>query len=317
MRILVTGGAGFVGSHLCEALIKRGHRVVALDNFYSSSWENIRGLFRNPNFYFVMGDVNNYSIVEKLVGISDCVIHLAAQIHPDNSVVQPFETVQTNVMGTMNVLEACRLHCVPVIYASSSEVYGNTDVVPTPETAPMKPATPYAASKASADRLAYSYYYTYGLKTVIVRCFNMFGERQREVGYGLVIPRFVRRVWENRSPLVYGTGEQTRDFMHVSNGVEAYLAVLDHLEEVAGEAFNFGSGEEIKIKDLAYKIIKVMGKEGKIEPKFVEPRAGEVMRMCADTTKARRVLGWRIKVSFDEGLKRYIEWFAGKGGDVC
>jgi UDP-glucose 4-epimerase len=308
MRILITGGAGFIGSYLCEKYTKQGHIVLCLDNFLSGNLLNVRHLLGYRNFKLIEGDIRNYDLLEKIIHDVEVVFHLAAQIHVDRSYVEPRLTYEINVMGTQNVLEVARIYDVKkVIHTSTSEVYGSAQYVPIDEKHPLDAPHPYGASKIAADRMCHAYVQTYGMDISIPRFFNIFGPRQRDIGYGGVISIFTRRVLNDMPPVIYGDGSQTRDYTYIEDAVRGFDLVLNHESRL--EPINIGTGKEVSIIDLANLIIELSGKKGKIKPVHVEPRIGEVKKLIADTRKAKKVLGWQPKYSFKEGLKAFIEWY--------
>ncbi len=309
MKILITGGAGFIGSHLCEKYTGEDRTVLCLDNFMNSNLGNIRGLLNYRNFKLINGDVRNFDLLEKVIHDIDVVIHLAAQIHVDRSVLEPKLTYDINVFGTLNVLELARRYDVEkVIYTSTSEVYGSAQYAPMNEQHPLNAPHPYGASKVAADRMCNAYIQTYGLNVCVMRPFNTFGPRQKDTGYGGAISIFTKRVLSDRPPIIYGNGKQTRDYTYVKDLIEAYDLVLKHNKPIM-EPINFGTGKEIKIIDLASKIIKVCHKQGKIKPVHIAPRPGEVKRLVADYSKAKKLLGWKPRYTLDEGLMEFINWY--------
>ena len=313
MKILITGGAGFIGSHLCEKYTKEGHTVICLDNFMNGNITNIRQLTFHRNFKLVNGDIRDIDLLEKIMPGVDVVFHLAAQIHVDRSVVEPKLTYEVNVQGTQNILEAARMYDVKrVIYASTSEVYGSSEYHPMDEKHPLNAPHPYGASKIAADRMCYAYIQTYGMDISIIRLFNIFGPRQRDVGYGGVISIFTRRVLSGIPPIIYGDGLQTRDYTYIMDAVRAYDLVLNHNKPIT-EPINFGTGKEVSIIDLANKIIELCGKKGELKSVQVEPRIGEVKRLIADATKAKKLLGWEPKYNLEEGLKAFVQWCKNHG----
>jgi len=313
MKILITGGAGFIGSHLCDKYTAEGHTVLCLDNFMSGNLMNVRHLLDYRNFKLIKGDVRDLDLLEKVMRDVDAVLHLAAQIHVDRSYIEPKLTYEVNVMGTQNILEVARLYDAKrVIYASTSEVYGSAQHVPIDEKHPLNAPHPYGASKIAADRMCHAYIQTYGMDIAILRLFNTFGPRQRDIGYGGVISIFTRRVLNNVSPIIYGDGLQTRDYTYIDDAVRAYDLALNHNEPIT-EPINFGSGREVSILDLANMIIEFCGKRGSMKPIHVEPRIGEVKRLIADTTKAQKLLGWESKYNFEDGLKEFVQWYKDYG----
>lgn len=306
MRILITGGAGFLGSYLCDKYVKDGHTVICFDNFLSGTLTNIKPLLNYRNFKNIKGDIQNYEQLEKQIVGCDAVFNLAAQIHVDRSYVEPKETYDINVMGTQNVLELSRIHDIPkVIHASSSEVYGTAQEAPMTETHPLCAPHPYGASKIAADRMCYTYAKTYGLNVSAPRMFNTFGPRQRSIGYGGVISIFTRRVLAGYPPIVFGNGKQTRDYTYITDMVEAYDTILKREKRIGPT--NFGSGKEISIQDVAELIIKLCGKN--LLPANIKPRMGEVDRLICDRSKAMADLRWWPKVTFEKGLGLFIDWF--------
>ena len=253
-RILVTGGAGFIGSHLAEDLVKKGHYVKIMDDFSTGNVNNIRGLFNYRNFKMIRGSITDRELLAKATSNVDVVFHLAAQIHVDRSIIEPRHTFDVNTLGTLNILDAALENDIElVVYASTSEVYGSAKYVPMDEDHPLNPASPYAATKAAADRLCFSYYNTYKLPVVIVRCFNTYGPRQKGSGYAAAIPMFIKRALAGLPPVIYGDGKQTRDYMYVKDTVDAYNLVLNSHNNILGKAINFGTGKEISILTSNFK----------------------------------------------------------------
>lgn len=309
MKILITGGAGFIGSHLCEKYTIEKHTVLCLDNFMNSNLGNIRNLLNYRNFKLVNGDTRDFDLLEKVIHDVEAVIHLAAQIHVDRSILEPKLTYDINVFGTLNVLELARRYDVEkVVHTSTSEVYGSAQYTPMNEQHPLNAPHPYGASKVAADRMCNAYIQTYGLNVCIMRPFNTFGPRQKDTGYGGVISIFAKHILSDRPPVIYGDGKQTRDYTYVKDLVEAYDLVLKYDKPIR-EPINFGTGKEIKIIDLARKIIGVCGKQRKIKPVHVAPRPGEVKRLVADYSRAKKLLGWEPKYTLSKGLTEFINWY--------
>jgi UDP-glucose 4-epimerase len=309
MKLLITGGAGFVGSHLCNKYTKEGHTVICLDNFMSGNLNHIKHLLDYRNFKLIKGDIRDYELLQRIMRDVEVVFHLAAQIHVDRSYIEPKLTYDINVMGTQNVLDLARFYDVRrVIHASTSEVYGSAQHVPIDENHPLAAPHPYGASKVAADRMCYAYNITYGMDIVILRMFNIFGPHQRDVGYGGVISIFTRRVLNNTPPVIYGDGRQTRDYTYVDDAVAAYNLVMMSKKKLA-EPINFGTGREVSINDLADKIISLCGKKDIIKPVHVDPRIGEVKRLIADASKAKSLLGWTPQCDLDTGLESFVKWY--------
>jgi len=306
MKILITGGAGFVGSHLCDYYTKKGDTVLCLDNFMNGELTNIRHLLNHRNFKLIHGDILDYDLLEKLMRDVDAVFHLAAQIHVDRSIIEPKLTYNINVLGTQNILEVARMYDVDkIIHASTSEVYGSAEYAPMDEKHPLNSPHPYGASKIASDRMCYAYIETYGMNICIMRPFNLYGPRQKDSGYGGAISIFTKRVLSNMPPIIYGTGEQTRDYTYVEDIVQAYDLILTHPKPIR-EPINFGTGQEVRINDLATKIITFCGKD--MIPVHVEGRPGEVDRLVANNKLAEKI-GWKPKFSLNEGLEKFVDWY--------
>ena len=308
MRILITGGAGFIGSYLCEKYTKEGNTVLCLDNFLSGNLLNVRHLLIHQNFKLIKGDILDFNLLERISREVDVIIHLAAQIHVDRSYVEPRLTFEINVMGTQNVLEVARIFDVKqVVHASTSEVYGSAQYVPIDEAHPLDAPHPYGASKIAADRMCHAYVVTYGMNVSIPRFFNIFGPRQRDIGYGGVVSIFTRRVLNGMPPVIYGDGRQTRDYTYIDDAVRAFDLILNNGARL--DPTNIGTGKEVSVIDLANLIIELCGKKTTIKPIHVEPRIGEVKKLIADATKAREILKWKPKYVLKEGLKTFIQWY--------
>lgn len=302
MNILITGGAGFQGSHLVERMAKQGHHVTVLNTLTPDATAKKKYLADKAEI--IWGSITDPEITEKAIRGKDVVFHLGARVNVDESILHPWETIETNVHGTFHVLEAVRKHGCRMILTSTCEVYGKPERVPIKENAEMRPMSPYAASKAAADRLCFAYAQTYDTPVTIARFFNIFGERQKETGFGAVIPIFVGRALRGEPLRVFGTGLQTRDYLHISDVTDAYELLLEKDDLPNGEAINFGTGEGTSIKDIAEHVASVCGGE----VTYVDARPGEASDMIADTSKAKKLFGWEPKVSFIEGLDRYIAW---------
>jgi len=307
LRILITGGAGFVGSHLCERYVKEGHTVLCVDNFLSGSLDNIKHLLDYHNFKLVKGDIRDKELMGSLINGVDVIFHLAAQIHVDRSYIEPELTWDINVHGTQNILELARFYDVKrVIVSSSSEVYGTALYVPMDEKHPLNAPHPYGASKIAMDRMCAAYQKTYGMDVVIMRPFNIFGARQRDIGYGAVISLFTRRVLNGIPPIIYGDGLQRREYTYIDDIVRAYDLVLKY-PDLVHEPVNFATGVDYSIKELAEMIIEISG--SKLKPIYTNKRMAEVDRLCGDATRAEQIYGWYPEIGIQEGLKRFIEWY--------
>ena len=296
MKILITGAAGFIGSHLYEKL-KKNNEVIGLDNFFHSSSHPLVKEIRYC-------DVRYYQDVEKFVDWADVVYHLAAQIHVDRSLISPQETIDINITGTLNVLEAVHKYGKKMVFASSSEVYGTAQQSFMDEKHPLDAQSPYAASKVAGDRLCKSYYDSFGTQVAILRNFNTFGPYQADDSYGGVIAIFTRKALLGESLVVYGDGEQERDYMSVQDAISGYEFCVE--KELWGRPVNIGTGQTIKIKELALKIKKLTKSKSKII--YGNPRPGEVMCLRADCNFAKD-MGFKIKTKFDDNLYEYTKWY--------
>ena len=309
MKYLITGGAGFIGSHLTETLVNRGDQVVILDNFFTSSMSNLNQV--KGKVKIVEGNILDQTLVNKLVSESDHIVHLAAALGVLNIVNKPLESLRTNLQGSEVVLEACDKFRKPVLIASTSEIYGKNDKVPLNETDdriighPLKSRWSYSEAKAVDESLAYFYYLENKLPIRIVRFFNTVGPRQ--VGhYGMVVPRFVSAALKNESLSVYVSGGQIRCFCHVDDAVRALLLVMDS-DKAVGEVFNVGNNQQITIMELAKKVIELTGSSSTIEKIAYEkayPEGFEDMqRRVPDISKIKQVLGWKPEINLDQIIK--------------
>jgi dTDP-glucose 4,6-dehydratase len=312
--ILVTGGAGFIGSNFLHYLFHRypSYRILVLDLLtYAGSVDNLPTSYedRGGRLEFWYGDVRNASLVESVVAQSDAVVHFAAETHVTRSIYDNYQFFQTDVLGTQVVANAVLEHRRKVqrfIHISTSEVYGTAQTPRISEDHPLLPMSPYAAAKAGADRLVYSYWATYEIPAVIVRPFNNFGPRQH---LEKVTPRFITSCLLDEPLTVHGDGSAMRDYIYVDDTCAALDLILHARDDrVIGEVFNVGTCVHRSVKELAHTVVERMGKSTSlISP--VGDRPGQVFRHTADTDKIERVLGWRPTVSFDEGLDRTIAWY--------
>jgi UDP-glucose 4-epimerase len=310
MRILITGGAGFLGSHLSEKYVNEGHKVFVVDNLLNGNLNNIRTLLHRKNFKFIREDVRNSDLYRKLPTDLDAIIHLAAQIHVDKSIVNPEETFDINVGGTMKILEFARMHDIgKILFASTSEIYGSAKFVPMNEDHPLAAEHPYGVSKIAADRLCYTFNETYNLGVDIVRCFNFFGPRQKDSGYGGVIAIFINRVLQNKPPIIYGDGNQSRDYMYIADVLEAYDKTLKSTSNPGKHGINFGSGTEFSVNKIAELVLKYAASDKNLKPIHVDPRPTEVQRLFADITKAKNTLAFVPTVEFEKGIELLVNWY--------
>jgi UDP-glucose 4-epimerase len=309
VKYLITGGAGFIGSHLVEKLITRGDQVMVFDNLSTGLASNLSGI--ENKIRFEQGDILDKAAIDKLVSESDYVVHLAAALGVLNIVNKPLESLKTNLQGSEIVLEACDKYGKPVLITSTSEIYGKNDKVPLNEEDdriighPLKSRWSYSEAKAVDESLAYFYYLENKLPIRIVRFFNTVGPRQ--VGhYGMVVPRFVSAALKNEPLSVYGSGDQIRCFCHVDDAVQALLLVMDS-DKAVGEVFNVGNNQQISIMELAKKVIEITGSSSSIEKLSYEnayPEGFEDMqRRVPDISKIKQVLGWSPEINLDQIIK--------------
>ncbi|MFQ5911154.1 MAG: dTDP-glucose 4,6-dehydratase [Thermoplasmata archaeon] len=308
MAVLVTGGCGFIGSHLSEGLLERGHevRVIGL----RCDRQNMRSFQDDVSFTKV--DVRNYEHVSNIVDDDiEAIYHLASLINVDESRETPMEFLQTNVVGTVNLLECARIMQVPqFIYMSSCEVYGNIPKGKANEKHPTEPRSPYAASKFAAERYILSYAHTYsGEPTVkIVRGFNQYGPRQNSGSRGAVIAKFAKALLGDEGVTIYGRGDQTRDYVFVKDTVDALVRVLE-AKIPSGEIINVATGRDRAIRDIAWAMCEHLDIDPEERVSFIEERPGEIIRSCGDWTRARQVLGWKPRTEFEDGLEQTLAWF--------
>jgi UDP-glucose 4-epimerase len=300
MRILVTGGAGFIGSNAVEWLIAQGHQPVVLDNLSSGYRENLA-----PGVPFLEGDVRDRDAVERAVAGCGVVLHLAASVGNTRSIEHPVTDSEVNVLGTLNVLEAARAHGIArIVFSSSAGIFGELKTLPIAEDHPQDPDSPYGVSKLAAEKHCLAYNKLYGMKNVCLRYFNVYGPHQRYDAYGNVIPIFANRILTGQPLTIYGDGEQTRDFVNVADVAAANVQAA--LSPDAAGVFNIGSGTRITVNALARMMQDAAGREAGAE--YAPPRKGDVRDSLADIRAAQRAFGFAPSVALEEGLKEYMEW---------
>jgi len=307
--VLVTGGAGFIGSSIVDRLVDEGLEVGVLDNF---STGEIRNLERSSNRGVTVHKlgIEDYDAVRKVVGGYKVVVHQAALVSVARSVEDPLRVNQVNVAGTLNLLRAATEAGVErFVYASSSSVYGDTETLPKRESMGTVPSSPYGASKLAAENYCRVFAKVFGLKTVSLRYFNVYGPRQKGGFYSGVIPTFIKRVREGKPPTIFGDGMQTRDFTFVQDVVEANFLALTSPQIKGGEVYNVAAGGTISISELALTVARLLGKPD-LAPEYAEPRKGDIRASYADVSKAREELGYRPRFSLAQGLAETIEWFS-------
>lgn len=304
-KVLITGGAGFIGSHIVNRLLKNGWEVTVLDNLFTGKIENIEAHLNSTAFRLAESDVRNYRILKQYFDNVDCVIHLAAITSVPFSMKQPSLAHEVNVIGTSNVLKTC-IECgvKRIVHMSSSAVYGEPNYLPIDEGHPTSPISPLAASKLTAESHCKDFYESHGLETIVLRLFNAYGIRQDAGDEGGVVANFVDRVRRGLPLVVYGNGTQTRDFVHVNDVVEATLLALE-TKDATGEIFNIGYGTCTTISNLTRLIQELAGSD--LQIMFKDDRPGDIKRSHANIEKARQTLGYNPRIALREGLKLLLE----------
>jgi len=302
-KVIVTGGAGFIGSHLTELLLSRGYHVILIDDFSTGKMANIEPLLKSMKVDFIQGSITDLPLLQNLSRGVDFVFHQAALPSVPRSIADPLSTNKVNITGTLNVLLAARDNNVKkVIYASSSSVYGDTPTLPKREDMVSNPQSPYALTKLVGEYYCRVFHQIYDLPTICLRYFNVYGPRQdSDSQYAAVIPIFITRLSENKPPIIYGDGEQTRDFTFVKDAIQANIIGA---ESDACGVFNIGRGENNTINDLTKTITRIMGKD--LQSEYQPPRVGDVRDSLADISKARAI-GYKPQYNLDKGLRETIK----------
>ena len=306
---LVTGGAGFIGSNLCEALLNRGHKVRCLDNLSTGKQVNVDLFTGNPDYSFIKGDITDLNTCMAACDGVDYVLHQAAWGSVPRSIEMPLYYEEVNIRGTLNMMEAARQNGVrKFVYASSSSVYGDHPVLPKVEGQEGNLLSPYALTKRVDEEYGKLYKKLYGLDTYGLRYFNVFGRRQDPDGaYAAVIPKFIKILLNDEAPTINGDGKQSRDFTYIENVIEANLKACRADSQAAGQAFNIAYGGREYLIDIYYGLCDALGK--KIEPNFGPERAGDIKHSNADIGKAKTMLGYAPSYSFEEGIRLAIDWY--------
>lgn len=307
-RAVVTGGAGFIGSHVVERLLARGDEVIVLDNFSSGKVENLARVKRNGKLRIVRGSILNQALVAKTLKNVDIVIHEAGIVSVTKSVSQPITVFRENVEGTLRLLEESRRASVrSFVFASSCGVYGNAKILPTNEEALIAPISPYAASKAAAEQFCTAYYRTYGLGTICLRYTNVYGPRKATGLYGGVVTKFAERLFSHFPPTIFGDGKQKRDFVYSSDVADATVRA-SNCASARGSIINIGSGIGISINALA-QLMSELTNNRHIGSVRCKPRVGDVSNSCADTRRARDLLNFKCRVPLRDGLAKFLSWY--------
>lgn len=307
-RVLVAGGAGFIGSHIADRLTDQDIEVTVLDNLYAGLLENIENCKRNRKFRFVRGDVRNFNVVKRLVKDVDAVFNEAAVVSVPRSLENPLLANEVNVGGTLNLLKASLdSGARRYVQASSASVYGNTETLPVEENLTLNPVSPYAVAELAAENYAKVFYRAYGLETVCLRYFNVYGPRQTFSAYSGATTIFLNKLSRGKRPVIFGDGGQTRDFVYVEDVVEANMLALNSAKAV-GEALNIGTGVPHTINELVQRLQEKLGKQ-ELKPIYKSSRQGDVRDSYASIEKAKRMLGYKPKFSLEEGINKLVEWF--------
>ena len=303
MKVLVTGGAGFIGRWVVKSLID-GHDVVVFDNLSNGNEKNIEDFHGRTNFKFVKADILDRNSLNNTFKEIDLCIHLAAQTSVQKSLDNPEETFQTNVVGTYNVLEACRKNDAKLVLVGTCLVYDSASSKPINEKHPIKPTSPYAASKVAAEEMAFSYFHGYGLPLVVTRPFNTYGPYQKSNTEGGVVSIFIKGYLVGENLLVYGNGEQTRDLLYVEDCAD-FIVKAAFCEKAVNEIINAGTGKDISINNLALLICKDEARIKHIP--HIHPQS-EIRKLVCDCSKARRLLGWKPTTPLEEGIRKTMQW---------
>jgi len=307
MKVLVTGGAGFIGSHLCETLALQGHEVTCFDNLSTGILEVTKNFA--SNIKFIKGDANTTDLNKVFQNDFDWVFHHAFVVGVKRTLENPVSVLE-GAKGILNVMELSRKKNVKrVVFASSSEVYGNPLVVPEREEGPLNAQLPYAVTKLFCEKCCESYYHEFGMKTCSLRFFNVYGPRQDSSDYGFVVGIFIKQVLASQNPIIFGDGSATRDFVYIDDNIKATIAAATS-NKVDGSAINVGNGKAVTIRELAEKVIKISGRKLRVE--YREERPLDIKHRVADISKMKQQLGFTPQVTLEEGLKKTMEYYNGK-----
>lgn len=307
---MVTGAAGFIGSNLTEKLLELGSDVIGLDNLFNGRLVNLEDAMKYRNFEFHKGDVRDLNFLLDLFKEVDIVYHEAAFTSVPQSVKMPDNCNDVNVNGMINVLNAARrMNVNKVIFASSSAVYGDSPTLPKHEEMGRWPISPYGVAKLACEQYAKVWHHVYGLNTTSIRYFNVYGPRQRDSPYSGVIAIWLGRIIRNEDLIIYGDGEQSRDFTYVEDVIQGNLLIAEH--DIPGEIINIACGNPIKLTDLAKLMLKLTGKEN-LGIKYTDPRPGDIKHSFGDISKAKKLLGFNALYTQEEGLRDYLKWYVNK-----
>lgn len=306
-RIVVTGAAGFVGSNLTDKLLELGAEVIGIDNLFSGRLDNLEDALKNKNFEFIKGDVRDLNYLLDIFKDIDIIYHEASFVSVPQSVKMPSSCNDFNVNGILNILNAARKKDIEkIIFASSASVYGDTPTLPKREDMRRLPLSPYGVSKLACEAYIQSYHHVYGLNASCLRYFNVYGPRQRDSPYSGVIAIWIGRIIRNEDLIIFGDGENIRDFTYVKDVVQANLMAAEH--DIGGEILNIACGSPITMTDLAKLMLKLTNKENlKIE--YTDPRPGDILHSYGDMSKAKKLIGFEAKFNQEDGLRDYFLWY--------
>jgi nucleoside-diphosphate-sugar epimerase len=307
LRFLVTGGAGFIGSNLVKRLVEKGYSVRVLDNFATGLRANLADFINNIEL--IEGDIRDFWTVVKATQGIDHIIHQAALPSIPRSIDNPLTTTEVNINGTLNILEAARLSDVQrIIYASSSSVYGDSPQMPKNEDMKPMPKSPYAITKLAGEEYCMNFYNLYGLETVALRYFNVFGPRQNPTSqYSSVIPKFINMLKNKQNPTIFGNGKSSRDFTYIDNVVDATILAIEKKTAV-GNIINIACNKGYTLNELVEKLNKIMGIN--MPASYSPEKLGDIKHSLADISKATNILGYKPRIDFEEGLKKTVDWFS-------
>jgi len=306
LRFLVTGGAGFIGSNIVKKLVEKDYSVKVLDNFATGQRSNLEPFLKDIEL--IEGDIRDFWTVAKATKGIDYILHQAALPSIPRSIDNPLTTTEVNINGTLNILEAARFNEVQrIVYASSSSVYGDSPVMPKEESMKPIPKSPYAITKLAGEEYCMNFYQLYGLETVALRYFNVFGPRQNPFSqYSAVIPKFINMLKANKKPTIWGDGETSRDFTYIDNVVDANILACEK-KAAAGNVINVACNKAYTLNELAEKLNKIIGTD--ISPSHGPDKIGDIKHSLADISKAREILSYEPEIDFDKGLEKTVEWF--------
>ena len=309
-RVLVTGAAGFIGCNLTNELLELGAEVIGIDNFFNGKLENLEDALDHKKFKFVKGDIRDLNFLLEIFNDIEIIFHQAAFTSVPLSVQMPTSCSDVNINGILNILNAARIRDIDkVIFASSSAVYGDTPTLPKSENMKTQPISPYGVSKLACEGYMQIYHYLYGLKTTSLRYFNVFGPRQKDSPYSGVIAIWLGKIIKNEDLIIFGNGEQSRDFTYIKDVVKANLLAAEY--DVAGKILNIAAGSPIKLTDLAKLMLNITNKEN-LKIIYDDPRPGDILHSYADISLAQKLLKYRPDYNQEQGLKDYFNWFSRK-----